>query len=564
MQNIPGIALEKATEQMKTLTYSNVKTTTQHQLFADLFNQHSNRIEDELALKPVATKEQVLEAAPVVSEEKHQTTSVANEEAPVQKAPEKPVTEERDRDKRMTQEDLNAVRDDLKQYGMTEEDIAEIEEEVNSEDGLTWGQFVSTIAHKMNEMRKVSLSDEQKDQLHTFFAKFGFTEKESGKLIKQLENGHQDKVMAALQQKIDQMPEQQQLLFSKEQIEAFSAAMNFSKEFTSKIKEAFGKNMMAKDMKEAFTMIRQEMANMDKKDQELVRAVGKTFLQAMDNTAKDSTAAKDLGEAVDLKPRVGEDQPRPDVKQEFREAADNRKDVLPDANARKSSQKVMPEQAQQDMTDQSLDDDSNRTWNNFFGKLQDDGNGQKGAPQIKATTETIESLLKTGLAEAQAADKARAWEKISAPKVMRQVENAFIQTMNNGAKQLTLQLTPEALGKLSVMLQVNGKEVSATIRAESADAAKVIAENIDIIKSSLESQGLKVDKLDVQTGLSGSNDFNNWAGQDQHNMAREREAMIAMRNHMRQMREESGVLAQDMQNVREQVINSDQRLYVVA
>jgi len=144
------------------------------------------------------------------------------------------------------------------------------------------------------------------------------------------------------------------------------------------------------------------------------------------------------------------------------------------------------------------------------------------------------------------------------------VENAFIQTMNNGAKQLTLQLTPEALGKLSVMLQVNGKEVSATIRAESADAAKVIAENIDIIKSSLESQGLKVDKLDVQTGLSGSNDYNNWAGQDQHNLAREREAMMAMRNHMRQMREESGVLAQDMQNVREQVINSDQRLYVVA
>ncbi|MBC17899.1 MAG: flagellar hook-length control-like protein [Desulfovibrio sp.] len=564
MQNIPGIALEKATEQMKTLTYSNVKTTTQHQLFADLFNQHSNRIEDELALKPVATKEQVLEAAPVVSEEKHQPTSVANEEAPVQQAPEKPATEGRDRDKRMTQEDLNAVRDDLKQYGMTEEDIAEIEEEVNSEDGMTWGQFVSTIAHKMNEMRKVSLSDEQKDQLHTFFAKFGFTEKESTKLIKQLENGHQDKVMAALQQKIDQMPEQQQLLFSKEQIEAFSAAMNFSKEFTSKIKEAFGKNMMAKDMKEAFTMIRQEMANMDKKDQELVRAVGKTSLQAMGNTAKDSTAAKDLGEAVDLKPRVGEDQPRPDVKQEFREAADNRKDVLPDANARKSSQKVMPEQAQQDMTDQNMDNDSNSTWNNFFGKLQDDGSGQKGAPQIKATTETIESLLKTGLAEAQAADKARAWEKISAPKVMRQVENAFIQTMNNGAKQLTLQLTPEALGKLSVMLQVNGKEVSATIRAESADAAKVIAENIDIIKSSLESQGLKVDKLDVQTGLSGSNDYNNWAGQDQHNLAREREAMMAMRNHMRQMREESGVLAQDMQNVREQVINSDQRLYVVA
>ena len=557
MQNIPGIVLDKATEQVKAVHFSPVKRGEQHSLFADLFDQHSTMIENELALTPVSTKDKMLDVTPKVVEEKKQVNA-ANTKAPV-KEDKQPV---RDRDERMTQDDLDEVRDDLKEYGMSEKEIADIEKKVNSDEGLTWNQFVSTVANKMAEMRKVVLTDEQKDKLSTFFAKFGFTPKQSEKLIGQLENGEQAKVMAALQAKIDDMPKDRQLLLTKNDVEAFSTAMNFSKEFTSKIKELLGKNTLPKDVKEAFTLIRQEMAAMDAKDKALVAAVGKAFVKAMGDKTKASTAAREIGEAVDLAPRVAEDAPKAQAKEDFKDAVETRKEAMPNANARKSEQKGTPEQAQDDFRDQKNESESDKPWNNFCGKRRDDS--AQGSRQFQAKTENIDQALKAGLAEGTSTAKTQAWEKVSAPRVMRQVENAFIRNLGNGTKQLTLQLTPENLGKLNIVLQVQGKEVNAVIRAESADAAKIIAENIDIIKSSLESQGLKVEKLEVQAGLTGNQDGRNWFGQEQHNLARDREAMTAMRNHMKHMRGERVQVAQDLQSIHEQAIHADNGLHVIA
>jgi len=570
MQNIPGIALEQATEQLKSLSFSKVQKTEQQLLFADLFDQHATRIENELALAPVSTKDKILSVTPDTTtssktdtlstssnEKKNKVLTAANEEA---------LKEERanahDRNKRMTQEDLDAVKDDLKGYGFSDEEIDGIQKKVNSDDGMTWGQFVSVIAQKMSDLRKTSLSDDQKANLNSFFAKLGFSTKESDKMIKQLENGNQNDVMAAIQKKLDAMPEGKQLLITKDEIEAFSSAMNFSKEFTSQLKEMFGKNMLTKELKEAFTMIRQELANLDAKDQELVKAVGKQFLQAIGKEAKESTLAKDVKEAVDLNPRVAEnkDEKSSKVRDDLKDAVEQRKDAMTSATTAKGDQKATPEKAEADANGQADDN-----WNHFFDKLKSGDNAESSlGKQLQAKTENAESLLKAGLSEASTKTDAKSWEKISAPKVMRQVENAFIKTLNNGTKQLTLQLTPENLGKLSVMLQVNGKEVSATIRAESPDAAKVIADNIDIIKNSLEAQGLKVDKLDVQTGLLNDSGQNNWFGSNEHNMAREREAMVAMRKHMQSMRSGNGMLAQDMQSNIKKATVADQGLHIIA
>ena len=74
-----------------------------------------------------------------------------------------------------------------------------------------------------------------------------------------------------------------------------------------------------------------------------------------------------------------------------------------------------------------------------------------------------------------------------------------------------------------------------------------------------------MDKLDVQAGLADNQNFNNWFGESEHNLSREREAMIAMRNHMRSMRaQDAGTMAQDMQSVGERVITSDQGLHLIA
>ena len=147
---------------------------------------------------------------------------------------------------------------------------------------------------------------------------------------------------------------------------------------------------------------------------------------------------------------------------------------------------------------------------------------------------------------------------------MKQVETALLKNLGNNTKQLTLQLTPENLGKLSIVLQVHGKEVNAVIRAENPEAAKIIASNIDIIKNALESEGLKVEKLEVQAGLTNNQDSHDWFGQNEHNMARDREAMATMRNHMKTMRGGNDNMAQDLQSLREQAINADNGLHIIA
>ncbi len=207
-------------------------------------------------------------------------------------------------------------------------------------------------------------------------------------------------------------------------------------------------------------------------------AVGKTFAAAMGKQVKESTAAKDIKEAVDLKPRVGEEDAKAQLKEDFKEAVSDRKDAMTDAQSKKTDQKAVPQKSETDpdAAEQQAENDTDESWNNFFGKLKDDsGQGTDNPLLFKA--KTTDQTTKTGLAEAMnvSKDSGKNWEKVSAPKVMRQVDDAFIKTLSNGTKQLTVQLTPENLGKLNIMLQVNGKEVNAVIRAESADAAKIIA-----------------------------------------------------------------------------------------
>ena len=573
MQIIPGNNTESTQEQFKALKAALTSGDADKQsLFEELFDMHSAKVENDMAYAPVSTNDKMVETAPAPAEPKTQSTaaqsSVAqtNESRAKAQVREDQARADEKRDQRMTQEDLDKVKDDLKEYGMSDKDIADLEKKVNSDEGMTWNQFVSTVAQKMSDMRKVTLTDEQKGELKSFFSKIGFNDKQSARLISQLENGETDKVMSALKAKIEAMPQGKQMLFTKEEISAFSAAMQFSKEFTGKLKEMLGQNTMSKDLKQAFTMISQETAAMDEKDRKLVKAVGTAFAEATGEKVKETSVAKDVEQAVDLKPRVadGENQ-KAMVREDMKEAMEDRRESMPESNARKATQaKTLPEQsdAKAEANEQKADEsDSDKTWREFFGKLRDES-GQS-ARQAQAKTDGADALLRAAGNDLTAKTQAKVSEKVDAPKVMRQVEDAFIKTLNNGVKQLTVQLTPENLGKLTVALQVHGKEVSATIRAESPEAARIIHEQLDIIKTALEDQGLKVDKLEVQTGLAGNQDGNNWLGQDQHNMNRENEVMAAMRSHFRAMR---GSNAASGQAVEQTVLrpNHNDGLHIVA
>lgn len=115
-----------------------------------------------------------------------------------------------------------------------------------------------------------------------------------------------------------------------------------------------------------------------------------------------------------------------------------------------------------------------------------------------------------------------------------QVEQAMLSAMRDGTKRLELQLHPGELGNLTLMLSVRNGEVSATIRSEKGETAELLNRQMDALRASLEQQGVKVDKLEVQTQLADSNSRQQWEGMQQHNARQEeyarRETLDRMRN----------------------------------
>lgn len=109
-----------------------------------------------------------------------------------------------------------------------------------------------------------------------------------------------------------------------------------------------------------------------------------------------------------------------------------------------------------------------------------------------------------------------------AARVLSQVEQGVYSALSDGTKRLTLYLNPVEMGAVSVVLSSRNGEVSATLKPERAETAAMLNQQVEILRANLEQQGIKVDKVDVQTPQMQNQ--NNWQGMDQHNASQEKQA----------------------------------------
>jgi len=140
----------------------------------------------------------------------------------------------------------------------------------------------------------------------------------------------------------------------------------------------------------------------------------------------------------------------------------------------------------------------------------------------------------------------------------------MLKDLGQGRKQMTIQLDPENLGKAQIILQLKGKEISALIQVEDAQTAAMLSSNMESLKKTLEDQGLTVQNLEVQAGLTSRQDQQAAFNADQHNQAQERQELSRMISQLRMLRGEGGDMAPDMQNVHMQAILADQGLHIIA
>ena len=110
-----------------------------------------------------------------------------------------------------------------------------------------------------------------------------------------------------------------------------------------------------------------------------------------------------------------------------------------------------------------------------------------------------------------------------APQVLRQVEQGLLTGMRDGSQRLELQLSPEHLGALTMVLTIKNGEVSALLRPERSETAVLLNQQTDQLRFSLEQQGIKVDKVEVQLQMQDERNAMTWQGMAQHNASQERQ-----------------------------------------
>lgn len=509
---------------------------------------------------------------------------------------------------KITEQEFADMREKLKDSGLSEKDIKELENQLASDDGLTWGGMLNFVSDKLGialESLMPELTQAMKNDLSSLFQKMGFTNEESHSLLSDLEAGKQEQVRKALSDKLANMKDADLTAITRGELKTLGKALGLTDASMNRLSGMLGESDMAtisskgarvalssifsdaKELQEQLTETLGELRSVIEKGMKKARDAKETLTRADNRETKDVTAAKvmiqdearkqrnasiddannqkeDLegqkqaaahdkkgdkakAEEIAKQGAAGQDQKSEKIKADGETAANNAARAKQAAKDQVlGNDKSDGEQKNPGQGDSSKKDADAKAWDQMWNKVEARGGKTAGDVTLNqaADAKAAEFNLKGENSEVLLGDK------VPANRLASTVQKGILQNLNQGGKQLTLRMDPPSLGKLTVVLQVHNNEVRALIRTENHDATKLVHDQLNLIKHSLEQQGLKVEKLDVQTQTNNDQNSNNWQGAEQHNLLQERnkDSLQAFMNMRKGRAAQAGGLAQDVQS----------------
>ena len=89
-------------------------------------------------------------------------------------------------------------------------------------------------------------------------------------------------------------------------------------------------------------------------------------------------------------------------------------------------------------------------------------------------------------------------KEISKNDILAQINNKMQAKNINGQQKITLQLTPESLGKITIELSKGKDGLQAKMLTDNAQVRDMLEKNIDGLKSTLANQGVTVNNVSVK------------------------------------------------------------------
>ncbi|GAB6036399.1 hypothetical protein JCM15519_09580 [Fundidesulfovibrio butyratiphilus] len=470
---------------------------------------------------------------------------------------------------KMTQEDFAQLRPKLEQAGIDKETLDDVQTKVSSPEGMTWGQFVYTLREGVTDqvMGKVQLTDQDKQGLTDFFTRLGFDSGQAKSMMESVASGKGSDVWKQVNAKLASLSPDDTLSFSPDELQALSKAMRLTPESQAKLSPLFqameSQSLTAKDVAEALRLMHGEQSKqLDKVDQVMggVRqAVGDVLADSADRYGLSRKTVENQLDAKNL--ATGGNAEKINAAQSANKEADKAGD--PGQQGHGNSQN--PQNARNDLAgwsgqrgqtgngSEQQKSAQDKAWSDFWGKMRTEEGGSVGTQSSLDKGSALGGLFGQSQSGVAAGSQTRAGQaatdRAQAQSLLDQVENGVLRNLGQGTKQLSLELSPDNLGKLNVVLTVKGKEVQAVIKAESPEASKLLAENLAQVKESLERQGLTVSKLEVRTGLSQEQNLGQqWSGAEQHNQAQERRDALGRMRVGSALGGVGEILAQDVQS----------------
>lgn len=188
------------------------------------------------------------------------------------------------------------------------------------------------------------------------------------------------------------------------------------------------------------------------------------------------------------------------------------------------------------------------TWMNFFNNIVVADPASLG----QSTTATMTDLLNQNISLKQ-----------TNATILEQIQNGVFKSLRSGVSQLSLKIDAADLGPLTVLVSTKNGEVAASIRTENPEAAKTVQENMHTLRASLEAHGLKVEKLDVQSGAHNHLNDQGWNDAEQHNAQQEAQQRFMAKQHFRQLKDTKDDLING-NTLEQQLTSSQSGLYLVA
>ena len=126
----------------------------------------------------------------------------------------------------------------------------------------------------------------------------------------------------------------------------------------------------------------------------------------------------------------------------------------------------------------------------------------------KTTVDFAQAMNKTTVAQQpQAQQNTQEAQEVN---ILDQIRAKFAVSKQNGLQKITIGLTPESLGKVTVEIVKGQNGISAHLLADNPQAKEILDKNLDGLKSVLQSQGVNVNNVNVKVAEAGrSSDSNN-------------------------------------------------------